>query len=319
MADMFEVLGCQTWPTTPDPGEFCGGCKPWITIPRSSAVRPDSYRHCRSPTPRQFVTPWRARRFVPSYVEASTPTRRAGVMGDGLRYRWFDRPADRHPPVRHRSFPAGRRRPDHTAGADVVLVDFLVVSNYGVRSCRGAVDPNAGLVQPEVPRPRRSSTCRPGPGTTSCVPTPIPRSATWRRSTEAGSGSRRRADFPIAAHRFGDDITGYRTSSASTPSGPSRHSHMSKKGSRGLEQPGRLTMDVDAPARTRRGDLPDRRRCGSSRYGRQPGLGRPRLAYRGLGRQRQLVPGISDPTVTVPMGMMAISACPSARRRRPRL
>ena len=165
------------WPTTRTPAVISGASSHGSRFPRPL---PSGRRRTRTwplptlPRGRSWPVSGSASRRC-----TSTRIRRRHCTCAG--HRRPDRPAHRHPAVDHRPL---ERRPKslEAAGAEVVVVDFPVVSNYeGDRP--GAPRSAPGAWSPPTSSAERSSTFRPGPGTTSWRPTPIRASTRWRRWT----------------------------------------------------------------------------------------------------------------------------------------
>ncbi len=110
------------------------------------------------------------------------------------------------------------RRTSKRAGATVVEVDFPVVSNYeGDRPGAPTIaHPRPRLAR--VPAHARSSTCRPGRGTTSCARTAIPRCPTSPTSTARGSSRTPRVRCPTGTPASTTTSPTTRRTCASTPS-----------------------------------------------------------------------------------------------------
>jgi amidase len=126
MADMFEVLDVVVANDADTRGDLWRS-QPWITIPRASAVRPKSYRALLPPDRPSARTTLAGKRFgVPRmYINADAE---AGV-GDGLGIGGSTgQPILTRQSVIDLFQAAGADLV--AAGADVVLVDFPVVSNY---------------------------------------------------------------------------------------------------------------------------------------------------------------------------------------------
>ena len=142
MADMFEVLDVIVADDPDHRGDFWRS-QPWVTVPRATEVRPPSY-----PALVRAADPLAGRRFgVPRmYINADAD---AGVGATGI-----GGPTGRRISTRASVLAlfAAARRDLEAAGAQVVDVDFPVVSNYeGDR--RGAPTiATRGLVSPEYLR-----------------------------------------------------------------------------------------------------------------------------------------------------------------------
>lgn len=117
MADMFEVLDVIVADDSDDRGDLWRA-QPWVSIPRASQVRPESYvalRHRASLSGKRFGVPR-------MYVNADPDAGGAGIGG-----------ATGQPIHTRESVMALYRAAEadlRAAGAEVVLVDFPVVTNY---------------------------------------------------------------------------------------------------------------------------------------------------------------------------------------------
>ena len=284
---------CRTparWPT-------CSRCSTSSspTTPRPAATSGARSRGSRS-RPLPTCAPRRTRR---SPTEAALAGRRIGVPR--MYINADPTPAPTAPGI---GGPTGRRietRPSvialweaarrdlEAAGREVVEVDFPVVSNYEGDRPGAPTIATRGLVTPEYLRreivdlsgvgvgrlPRRQRRSRASTGST------IVDGATIFPHPEGA--------LPDRYDGFDDDIAEYPDWVRAHP-GASPWTDMPELGggpARARRDPPHRPRGVDGRARPRRGGLSRGGRRRPRRHGREPGIGRPRLAQRRLGRQRQ--------------------------------
>ena len=299
MADLLEVLDVIVADDAETRGDFWR-VQPWVSIPRSSEVRPASYVALRpsdaSGAPdaaaaraalagKRFGVP---RMYVNADPDAGTaePGRTPGIGGaTGQRIETRASVIELW---------EAARRDLEAAGAEVVEVDFPVVSNYEGDRPGAPTIATRGLVAPEYlrreivdlsawswddflrgqRRPRATSR-----SPTSTVPRifPHPEGALPDRYTG-----------------FDDDIAEYPEWARTHPGATFADMPELEAGLRGLEETRRVDLEewMDG-ARTRRRRVPGGRRRRPRRHGRERGIRRSRLAQRRLGRERQ--PGAAAP------------------------
>lgn len=302
MADMFEVLDVIV-ADDPDPRGDLWRMQPWITIPRSSAVRPDSYRALLPADAAAARHTLAGKRFgVPRMYINADPE--AGV-GEGL---GIGGSTGQRIDTRQSVIDLFQQAAADliAAGADVVLVDFPVVSNY---ECDRAGAPSIrtrGLVSPEFLDREildlsawawddflRANADPAIPNLAS-----VDGSRIWVKA---------RGELPDRAEGFGDDITGYPDFIREHPIGSYLDIPHVEEGLRGLEQ----TRKADYSTWMHRRGLdavifPTVADVGPADMDVNPAsadLGWRNGVWVANGN---LVPRhLGIPTVTVPMGMMA--------------
>lgn len=302
MADMFEVLDVIV-ADDPDPRGDLWRMQPWITIPRSSAVRPDSYRALLPADAAAARHTLAGKRFgVPRMYINADPE--AGV-GEGL---GIGGSTGQRIDTRQSVIDLFQQAAADliAAGADVVLVDFPVVSNY---ECDRAGAPSIrtrGLVSPEFLDREildlsawawddflRANADPAIPNLAS-----VDGSRIWVKA---------RGELPDRAEGFGDDITGYPDFIREHPIGSFLDIPHVEEGLRGLEQ----TRKADYSTWMHRRGLdavifPTVADVGPADMDVNPAsadLGWRNGVWVANGN---LVPRhLGIPTVTVPMGMMA--------------
>ena len=302
MADMFEVLDVIV-ADDPDPRGDLWRMQPWITIPRSSAVRPDSYRALLPADSAAARHTLAGKRFgVPRMYINADPE--AGV-GEGL---GIGGSTGQRIDTRQSVIDLFQQAAADliAAGADVVLVDFPVVSNY---ECDRAGAPSIrtrGLVSPEFLDREildlsawawddflRANADPAIPNLAS-----VDGSRIWVKA---------RGELPDRAEGFGDDITGYPDFIREHPIGSYLDIPHVEEGLRGLEQ----TRKADYSTWMHRRGLdavifPTVADVGPADMDVNPAsadLGWRNGVWVANGN---LVPRhLGIPTVTVPMGMMA--------------
>ena len=285
MADLLEVLDVIVADDPETRGDFWRA-QPWVPIPPTSAVRPESYvRAWRALTPRRSRA--LAGGASASRACTSTPTRTPARRAPG--HRRPDRAAHRDPRLGHRAV-GGRRAATSRRPAPRS-------SRSTSRSCRTTRatararrrSRPAGSCRPSTCA-ARSSTCRRGRGRTSSRANGDPALPDARRR-------RRRTDLPAARGRAARPLHGLRrrhrrVSRLGARSIPAstlvRHARARGRACAGLEETRRdRPRGVDGRARARRRGVPRRRRRRPGRHGRERGIRRSRLAQRRVGRQRQ--------------------------------
>ncbi|AMB59849.1 amidase [Microterricola viridarii] len=135
MADMFELLDVLVADDAETRGDFWRA-QPWVSIAAASALRPDSYTAVReSLTGRRFGVP---RMYINADAEAGSGTTIGGSTGQRI---------DTRPSVI--ALWEAARRDLEAHGAEVVEVDFPVVSRYEGDRAGAPTVKTRGLVSPE--------------------------------------------------------------------------------------------------------------------------------------------------------------------------
>ena len=284
MADMLEILDVLVADDPETRGDFWRA-QPWIRIPRClghaavviSVARLGRRRH-RS----------RHARWPPVRRAAHVHQRRRGCRhGPRRRDRRPHGDAHRDPRIGDRALGAGAPRPRsgrrRRRRGRLPRRDELRGRPPGAPTIAHARTGDAG-----VPRAARSSTCRRGRGTTSCERTATRRSTGSTTSTAPRSSRTRAARCPTATPASTTTSRPTRRRCARIRTRRSPTSPSSRRRARPRRDPAPIDLEewMDGPRPRRRG-LPRRRRRRPGRHGRERGVGRPRLAQRRMGRQRQ--------------------------------
>ena len=167
MADLLEVLDVIV-ADDPDPRGDFWRVQPWVPIPAASAVRPVSYRSLAPAADAERAIPRRARTAPPAH---SSPRRALAGVRLGVPRMYVNADPDAGTAEAGRSPGIGgstgqridtrasvielwqaARRDLEAAGAEVVEVDFPVVSNYEGDRPRAPTIATRGLVSPEYLR-----------------------------------------------------------------------------------------------------------------------------------------------------------------------
>ena len=232
MADLLEVLDVVVAEDPDTRGDFWR-LQPWVPLPRVDEVRPPSY-------PALADRPGHVGRASGSACRGctSTPTRTPASAPPGIGGP-TGRRIDTRPSVLD-LFDAVRRDL-LAAGAEVVDVDFPVVSNYEGDRAGAPTIATRGLVEPRVPAPRDRRPVGVGVGR-------LPRR---QRRSRAQPARRRRRQPDLPAPRRAHCPTGttastttsrsIRRSSATTRSTPSSASRPSPRACTRWSTPGRST------------------------------------------------------------------------------
>ena len=285
MADLLEVLDVIVADDPETRGDFWRA-QPWIELPRglrgAARVVP---RRCSARMPHGASVARRPAHRRPAHVHQRRPRGRHRRARRGIGGPTGQRIETRASVI---DLWEAARRDLEAAGAEVVEVDFPVVSNYEGDRPGAPTIATRGLVTPEylhreivdlsawawddfLARERR-------PGAASRSP----------RSTARRSSRTPRARCPTATPAS-------TTTSPSTPSGCAQHPgatlrrHARARGgpARPRGDPPHRPRGVDGRPRPRRRRLPRGRRRRPGRHGRERGIRRSRLAQRRVGRQRQ--------------------------------
>lgn len=152
MADLLEVLDVIVADDAETRGDFWRA-QPWVQVPAASEVRPASYLDLAAPGPSAARGVLAGRRFgVPKMYINADPD--AGTAGTGGRAAGIGGPTGQ--PIQTRDSVLelwnAARRDLEAAGAEVVEVDFPVVTNYEGDRPGAPVLATRGLVSPEFLR-----------------------------------------------------------------------------------------------------------------------------------------------------------------------
>ena len=236
MADLLEVLDVIVADDPETRGDFWRA-QPWVEIPRHRRCGPSPSRW-RLPTPPRHGSAGGAAIRRSAHV----PRTRTPMPGPASTRVSAARPGSASRPARRSSISVRAATADlEAAGAEVVVVDFPVVSNYeGDRA--GAPTIRTAVLSAGVPRSR-------DPGSLGVVVGRLP--ARERRSGAAPARRRRRlADLrppggalPDRAEGFDDDITAYPGFIREHPIASFLEIPHIEEGLRGLEQTRRVDLE----------------------------------------------------------------------------